>query len=113
MDKKQLAKDYFNRHTTNNECFITSDNRVFHTRGAAESHAGTLKDQAIETHAREDYSGTSTEDAQELLKNFNPESKTAYEDGKAIVKAFDLKTVSNKKDDVLAAVAAYIDSNKG
>ncbi|MBT0550244.1 hypothetical protein [Riemerella anatipestifer] len=52
MKYKEQALDYFNRHPYSNECHITSDGRVFHTLGAAQSFAGTLEDQVIESFSR-------------------------------------------------------------
>ncbi|MDM1557061.1 hypothetical protein HX126_21125 [Chryseobacterium indologenes] len=48
----ERAIDYFNRHPESNECYITSDSRVFHTIGAAQGMAGTLDDQNIESYSR-------------------------------------------------------------
>lgn len=39
------------------------------------------------------------------LDNFNPEGKNAYAEGLALVKRLGLETKSNKKEDILAAVA--------
>lgn len=39
---KEKAIDYFNRHHRN-ECYITSDGRVFHKEGSANSFAITLE----------------------------------------------------------------------
>lgn len=47
----EKAIDYFNRHQRN-ECFITSDGRVFHQEGTANSFAVTLKDRAVEHYTR-------------------------------------------------------------
>lgn len=48
----QQAKDYFDTHPSREECHITSDARVFHTKESAQSFAGTLDDQKIEKHSR-------------------------------------------------------------
>lgn len=49
----QKAIDYFKRHK-GKECFITSDGRVFHNKGTAESFAITLKDRTIEHFSKND-----------------------------------------------------------
>ncbi|TDX86181.1 hypothetical protein [Epilithonimonas xixisoli] len=55
MKYKNLAVDYFERHSTSQECHITSDGRVFHTNGHAISFASehNLQDQTIESYKRE------------------------------------------------------------
>ncbi|WP_298307263.1 hypothetical protein [Flavobacterium sp.] len=53
MTNKELAKDYFDRHHSSNECHITSDGRVFHTAGAAQGFAGGLKNDKVESFKRE------------------------------------------------------------
>jgi hypothetical protein len=54
MKHIDLAKDYFERHSTSNECHITSDKRVFHTSGYAISFSQEhdLQDQTIESYTR-------------------------------------------------------------
>lgn len=47
----EKALDYFNRHQ-NNECFITSDGRVFHNSGSARSFATTLENDEVEHFTR-------------------------------------------------------------
>lgn len=49
----QKAIDYFKRHK-GKECFITSDGRVFHNKGTAESFAITLKNRTIEHFSKND-----------------------------------------------------------
>ncbi|PXY44522.1 hypothetical protein [Flavobacterium hydrophilum] len=51
----EKAVDYFDRHPSSNECHITSDNRVFHTKGTADGHAGGLKDNEVISHYRSDF----------------------------------------------------------
>lgn len=48
----EKAQDYFDRHPMSEECHITSDERVFHTLGSAQSMAGTLDNQDIESYKR-------------------------------------------------------------
>ena len=54
MKHTDLAQDYFERHSQSDECFITSDGRVFHTYGHATSFAQEhqLQDQTIESYKR-------------------------------------------------------------
>ncbi len=54
MKHTDLAVDYFERHSTSNECHITSDGRVFHAIGNAISFANehNLQDQTIESYTR-------------------------------------------------------------
>ena len=55
MKHTDLAVDYFERHSTSQECHITSDGRVFHTSGNAISFANEhgLQDTTIESYTRE------------------------------------------------------------
>lgn len=48
---KEKAIDYFKRHQSN-ECFITSDGRVFHNSGAARGFASSLENNKIEHFTR-------------------------------------------------------------
>lgn len=108
---KELAADYFARHESSNECHITSDGRVFHTKGSADSFANGLKDNTVASFTRdgkkEESSGS---DAKVLsledLENFNAETAT-YAEIKELAKAFSLESVSQKKEDLLAAIEAY------
>ena len=126
MDKKrELAVDYFQRHPLSQECHVTSDNRVFHTKGSADSFAGSLKDNAVTPFKRTevlqspttapDQSGASSgtpdkveKTAEELaieLGAFNRESAD-YDDAKALAFALKLQPASRKKDDIYAALEA-------
>lgn len=51
MTKKEL-KGVFAEHPTVNEVFVTSDNQVFFTEEAADSHASRLLKKDIEPHSR-------------------------------------------------------------
>ena len=55
MKHKELAQDYFERHSISNECHISSDGRVFHTSGHAISFVQehNLQDQTIESYTRD------------------------------------------------------------
>lgn len=113
MDKKALAKDYFERHKSSKECYITSDGRVFHSAGAAESFAGSLKDQSVEKFTPDQVSDDQDDqEVESLLASFNAQSETAAKDAKAIVKALGLKPASNKNADIIAAVVAHIEESK-
>jgi hypothetical protein len=57
---KELAADYFSRHTSD-ECHITSDNRVFHTLGSAQGFAAGLKDNNVSSYKRADIEAPTTE----------------------------------------------------
>lgn len=130
---KELAADYFARHESSNECHITSDGRVFHTKGSADSFANGLKDTTVESFTRdgkkeeeevptdeapqdeapEDDSSkdeaSNDEDKIALiedLKTFNAETAT-YAEIKELAKAFSLESVSQKKEDLLAAIEAH------
>lgn len=112
---KELAADYFARHESSNECHITSDGRVFHTKGSADSFANGLKDNTVASFTRDgkkeekedEASGT---DAKVLslkdLETFNAETAT-YAEIKELAKAFSLESVSQKKEDLLAAIEAH------
>ena len=52
LNNKEKAADYFKRHD-GTECYITSDGRVFHSIGVAESYAVALKDSNVESFKRE------------------------------------------------------------
>ena len=49
----EKARDYFERHQRN-ECFITSDGRVFHDAGSAQGFAGTLENNEVESYQRKE-----------------------------------------------------------
>lgn len=115
---KDKAADYFGRHK-NDECHITSDGRVFHTIGSAQSFASGLKDATIESFKRAEFEKKTSEDSQddssdegtkvlvlETLKNFDPATAT-YDDAKVLVYSLALETQSKKKEDLFAAIEAY------
>ena len=104
---KELAKDYFERHSSN-ECHITSDDRVFHDIGSAQSFASSLDDQKITSYSRKEIE-TPVLDKQNLndaVLKFDP-ATADYKEAKALVLALGLETASNKKEDVFAAIVAY------
>ncbi len=112
---KELAADYFSRHESSNECHITSDGRVFHTKGAADSFANGLKDTKVESFTRDgktaDADGEDTgEDTKlksiETLKTF--EASTAkYPELKSLVKALGLEVENQKEATLVAALEAH------
>lgn len=75
MKKHKLkAIDYFKRHHRN-ECFITSDGRVFHNSGAARSFATSLKDDGIEHYTRAEVE-TDVKDTKNHQKTEEPKEIT-------------------------------------
>lgn len=110
---KKLAADYFGRHT-GNECHITSDGRVFHTKGSADSFANGLKDTTVQSFTREgkkeEIIGEDTgEDTKviaiETLKTFDT-ATASYHEIKALVKALGLETPSQLQVDLVASLEA-------
>lgn len=107
-DKKHtaLAQDYFERHTTSNECFITSDERIFHAKSTADNFANDLEDKTVESFTRTEVAKVAKKDdaaSLEDLKNFDVET-ASYEDAKAIVKALAIEVASQKKEDLFSAI---------
>lgn len=115
---KDKAADYFGRHK-NDECHITSDGRVFHTIGSAQSFASGLKDATIESFKRAEFEKKTSEDSQddssdeetkvlalETLKNFDP-ATAKYPEIKELVKMLGIEAASLKQPDLLAAIEAY------
>ncbi|WP_235819737.1 hypothetical protein [Flavobacterium davisii] len=111
QDKKQLAQDYFERHT-GNECFITSDNRVFHTQGSAAGYANTLKDDAVDKFTRsevtppvedlEDQEDEHQYSDQDIL-NFDTTS-AKYPEINALFTALKLEAPTKKQQDLVEAI---------
>ena len=109
-DLQELANDYFDRHPSNNECFITSDGRVFHQNGAAAGYATALKDDEVKKFERTPAVAEPTEEEEEddnanvlTLATFNAETAD-YKEALALAKSLELTLASNKKDDVFAAL---------
>ncbi len=111
---KSLAADYFSRHQSSNECHITSDGRVFHTKGSADSFASALKDSTVASHTREGKGEkakdeTPGEDTKvytlEDLKAFDATTAT-YPEIKALANGLKLESASQKQVDLLAAIEA-------
>lgn len=111
---KELAADYFSRHTSD-ECHITSDERVFHTKGAADSFAAALKDDKVTSYTRAEIEAENFEVVEsdedkpkeytaEDLKAFNAETAD-YATAKSLVKGLGLEAKSQKHPDLLEAIA--------
>lgn len=117
----ELAQDYFDRHATSNECFITSDGRVFHTPGTAEGFATTLQDNKVEKFTRdqvekrneptaEDSNDESNED-QLILKLAELDSlelvKDNYQAIKKLVNYFEIEVTDQKTETLIQALTDY------
>lgn len=102
---KELAKDYFDRHSGSKECFITADGRVFHQHGTASGYAAALKDNTVEKFTRDgkDTDDNTTGKDALTIADFNPET-TTYAEAKALVKALGLEVKSQKQDDLFAVL---------
>jgi len=74
---KEKAQDYFDRFTTSDECHITSDARVFHTRGTADSFASGLPDTEVKTFTRKDFEAEQIEVDAEVVTLNAPASTEA------------------------------------
>ena len=114
---KELAADYFSRHLSSKECHITSDGRVFHSKGTAEGFANSLKDNKVLSYNRSEFEGSKKEDvtdtdaesktqALELLKSFDASTAT-YPETKALVKMLGIEPATQKQPDLLAAIEAF------
>lgn len=116
---KELAADYFSRHLSSKECHITSDGRVFHSKGTAEGFANSLKDNKVLSYNRSEFEGSKEEggtgtdtdtesktQALELLKSFDASTAT-YPEIKALVKMLGIEPATQKQPDLLAAIEAF------
>lgn len=110
---KELAADYFARHQ-NDECHITSDGRVFHTKGSADGFANTLKDNTVQSFTRdakkEEKGDAPGSDAKVIsLEEVNAfDTATAsYAEIKALAKGLNLESASQNKEDLVAAIEAH------
>jgi hypothetical protein len=110
MNKKELAVDYFDRHKISNECHITSDDRVFHTSGMAESFATTLKDSKVVSFTRSEVKTTNKPRvlALEDFEGFDA-TKATYPEAKELVKKLGLNPISQKLPDLLAVIATELE----
>jgi hypothetical protein len=105
---KELAQDYFDRHQSSEECHITSDGRVFHNIGHAQSFAQALEDTDVESFKKAQFTKEATAKEPKVftaedLKDFDPE-KTSYDDAKELVTVLGLTPASNKKVDYFACL---------
>jgi len=105
MKYTDLAQDYFERHSTSDECHISSDGRVFHTFGYATSYTQEhdLKIQEIESYKRSDVeqkkdAEIEPENDAEILEKFkNTDIENAdYNDLKLFAKHFKIETEDQK-----------------
>ncbi|KQT17422.1 hypothetical protein ASG31_08405 [Chryseobacterium sp. Leaf404] len=114
----EKAQDYFERHPSSNECHITSDGRVFHTKGSALGFAGTLDSQDIESYTRKGLEKETTEvTAKEVLEGNRPEKikelealelvTANYNEMKALAKYFEVKTDNQKAETFIAALTEF------
>ncbi|RQO37945.1 hypothetical protein DBR39_13745 [Chryseobacterium sp. KBW03] len=123
----EKAQDYFERHPSSDECHVTSDGRVFHTIGSAQSMSGTLDDQKIESYKRKvlekELLGKSLNDenlttggdqptpaeilAMEVFLQNNEVDKLKYEDLKSLVKFFNLQVENAKAPTLIAALTEF------
>jgi flagellar hook-length control protein FliK len=131
---KEKAADYFSRHLSSNECHITSDGRVFHTKGTADGFANGLKDNTVASYTRAEVEAikvkspkveapktkvlkvetpadqTQKDDAPKVftledLQAFDAETAT-YEEAKVLVKGLAIETPSQSKTDLFTAIEA-------
>jgi hypothetical protein len=118
---KESAIDYFKRHPLSQECYITSDGRVFHTKGSAQSMSGTLDDGEIEFYLRKvttkevktdnDAQNNEPSDAEilekkEFLKIYEVE-KLEYTELKSLVKFFNIETADQKRETLIASLNKF------
>lgn len=118
MDLKAKLKDYFKRYPQSQECYVTSDGKLFHQSGPAQSYAGGLKDNKVARHTSEDYvkqietsakvvKGNSEPEGGEVtLENFDLTAQDAYAKGLELASNLGLELKDKKKATVLEAIAA-------
>lgn len=132
---QEKAQDYFDRHPSSEECYITSDGRVFHNIGSAQSMAGTLDDQKIESYKRSviekdkalkkdlsesnlpDQLKNSTEEIILMAEETRSEKikelealelvKTNYNEMKSLAKFFGLNPDDQKAETLIAALEEF------
>lgn len=115
---KELSQDYFDRHPHSETCHVTSDGRVFHNAGTAQSYAVALKDDTVETFLRNekkvediDVAGAPDETGKITLADFNAET-TKYDEAKVLLADLGLTSVSQNKGDIFAALTAAQEAAK-
>ncbi len=108
-----LALDYFERHQLSNECHITSDNRVFHTKGSADGFASTLDDKKVSSFTRETKKSENEDLDQEELKGKLAELEATelvnenYNALKSLVKYFQIEVADQKAETLITALTDY------
>lgn len=113
----EKALDYFNRHQ-NNECFITSDGRVFHNSGSARSFATTLENDEVEHYTRKEVEQINAQGIDELSQGHSTDDKEAellalelipknYQKMLSLVKHFGLTPEGNKAENLIAVLTEY------
>ena len=118
MELKAKLKDYFKRYPLSQECHVTSDGKLFHQSGPAQSYAGGLKDNKVARHTREDYvnrietsanvvkGNDAPEGGDVTLENFDPTAQDAYAKALELAANLGLELKDRKKVTVLQAVEA-------
>ncbi len=114
---KELSVDYFERHQSSNECHITSDNRIFHTKGSAESFTSLLDDKKVRSYTRESKEVKNDAKNEEIDEN-QLKSKLAeleatdlvkenYQALKTLVKYFEIEVTDQKAETLIQALTDY------
>ncbi|WP_306353705.1 hypothetical protein [Flavobacterium sp. '19STA2R22 D10 B1'] len=107
---QEKAQDYFLRHQLNLECFITSDGRVFHAKGSADSFAALLEDNTVESFKKDSVNKSTDQNTKkdklytlEDLKTFSLDT-AKYNEAKALIDGLGLKAASQKKEDIFELI---------
>ena len=79
---KELAADYFERFKESEECHITADERIFHTKGNADSFAAGLTDPTVKTFKRVDFKIAQMEVVVDEDDDLTDEEKAAVEEAR-------------------------------
>lgn len=110
---KELSVDYFARHQSSNECHITSDNRVFHTKGSAESFATLLDNKKISSFTRESKEAKKDDIDENQLKSKLAELESTelvkenYKALQDLVKFFQIEVADKKAETLIQAITEY------
>lgn len=86
---KDKAVDYFDRHQSSNECHITSDGRVFHTLGSAQSFAAGLKNNEVTSYKRAEFETVISEDSQDDNLEVDKEARFKTREDRLIALGFE------------------------
>lgn len=112
----EKAQDYFERHPSSEECHITSDGRVFHTKGSALGFAGTLDNQDVESYTRKgleketdltEFDSPAGQIALDVFLASNEVENLKYNDLKALVKHFKIETEDQKAETLITALTEF------